>query len=129
MRATFAHLTQEQFDLLFRSPAWKIEELDPLTIKLTPLIQRKHQLLGGFVSGDLTGTRRLNGQDAVLGLDIIVHEEKPYVHRGEGNVNTYHYIVTKTGRSDFPYAIHGPYTEETLIGHWPTGLPLDAYSR
>src|SRR5947209_430260 len=108
MRVTFEHLTQEQFDLLFRSPRWKIVEIDPLTIKLTPFIQRKHQLLGAYASGDLVSTRRLNGQDAVLGMDVIVHEENPYAHRGEGDVNAYHYIVTRTGRSDFPYAIHGP---------------------
>lgn len=127
MKSEFTYLTQAQFDKLLKSGGWTIEELDLTTIRLTPRIERKQQLLGGFCSGDYTSTQTLNGQIAIMGLDILVHEERPFRSSGEGDVNVYHYIVTRTGRSDFPYALRGPYTKETLIGHWPTGLPLDPY--
>ena len=127
MKKKYALLTQEDFDKLLKSDKWKIEEVDLATVKLTPLVERKHQLLGAFTSGDSTITRPLNGQPAVLGMDVFVHEENPWRNQGEGDVNVYHYVVARTGRLDFPYLIRGPYRTETLVAHWPSGLPLEPY--
>jgi len=120
-------LTKSQFDELLKSDKWKIEEIDPTIIKATPLIQRKHQILGAFASGDANATRPLNGHQAVLGMDVLVYEERPWRNKGEEDVNVYHYIITQTFRVDFPYRIQGPYRTEALVDHWPSGLPLGPY--
>ncbi|MDF3059290.1 MAG: hypothetical protein K0R17_3505 [Rariglobus sp.] len=67
------------------------------------------------------------GQQAIFGMDVIVYEKNPKKHKGEGDVNVYHYVVTTTGRIDLPYCLHGPFTKETLMGHWPQCLDLTPY--
>ncbi|HTR41215.1 MAG TPA: hypothetical protein VMH87_06330, partial [Pseudomonadales bacterium] len=101
-------LTQAEFEEINHSSDWRIVELPLNIVKKTPGIQRKADLLGAFVSGDATNTKALNGQAAILGMDIIVYENRPKETRGEWNVNVYHYVVRRTGRVDFPYCLHGP---------------------
>jgi len=122
-------LTQERFDALALSSEWCVVELGLNSIRATPGVQRKADLLGGFASGDATATKTLNSQKALLGMDIIVYERRPKRSRGEGDVNVYHYVVTKTGRSELPYCLHGPFTREALQNHWPPDLDLSPYDR
>jgi hypothetical protein len=60
-------------------------------------------------------------------MDVIVNEQNPMRNKGEGDVNVYHYIIKRTGRADFPYLMFGPYTDETLMGHWPKSLDVTVY--
>lgn len=120
-------LTQKQFDEINVSALWQKIELDLPALRATPGIQRKHDLLGAYASGDANAPKPLNRQNAIAGIDVIVYERKPFIKRGEGDINVYHYVVTKTGRPDLPYCLHGPFTEETLMGHWPSCLDLSPY--
>jgi hypothetical protein len=121
-------LTQEQYDLLAQSSQWRKTELGLNAIQKTPGIQRKADLLGAFQSGDASVTKTLNGRESVLGMDVIVYERRPKIHQGEGWVNAYHYIVTKTSDPTLPFRLEGPFRNETLIGHWPTSLDLSPYN-
>lgn len=122
-------LTKETFDALCRTDKWRIREVDLETIKATEGVERKTDILSAFSSGDANATKMLNNQEAVFGMDVIVHEQRPFRDRGEGDVNVYHYVIKTTGRADFPYLMFGPYTDETLMGHWPTSLDVSVYFR
>jgi len=125
--ATKQLLTQKQYDALGCSEDWRIVELDLPGIRATPGVQRTADLLGVFGSGDGTATKTLNGQLAVFGMDVIIYERRPKIAFGEGCVNVYHYVVTRTGRSELPYWLHGPFTREALQSHWPLDLDLSPY--
>lgn len=84
-------------------------------------------MIGIFASGDLNATKRLNSQEAVCGMDVFVYEKRPRIADGEGDLNVYHYVITRTGRPDLPYCLHGPFRKETLIDHWPKCLDLEPY--
>lgn len=120
-------LTQAQYDALALSYEWTKVELALAAIQGMPGVQRKADLLGAFGSGDANAAKPLNGQNAIFGMDVIVYEKRPKRHKGEGYVNVYHYVVTTTGRVDFPYCLHGPFPKETLMGHWPQCLDLTPY--
>lgn len=120
-------LTQKQFDSIARSSEWRIEELAPWQLADIPGIQRKKDILGAFVSGDSTATKFLNQRHTVLGIDVICHEPNPQTAKGEGPINVYHYVATKTHDERFPYCLYGKFTEETLMGHWPPDLDLSVY--
>lgn len=128
MNAKYKLLTEAEYDTIASSSDWKIVELDLPAIRAIPGIQRKQDLLGGFVSGEASAPARLNGQNAILGMDILVHEKQPKVNFGEGDINVYHYIITKTERPDLPYCLYGPFTKETLLGHWPPNLDMSPYN-
>lgn len=120
-------LTQAQFDALNISNDWQIAELDMATLKMTPGIQRKKDAIGSYISGSLTQPKPLNESTAVVGFDVLAHEPNPKTHRGEGSLNVYHYIIKRTGRTDFPFILSGPYPEEALLTHWPKELDLTPY--
>ena len=120
-------LTQVEYDALAGSDEWRIIELGLDVVRSTPGVQRTADLLGVFGSGDANATKTLNGRVAVFGMDVIVFEHCPKVLRGEGHVNVYHYVVTRTGRPELPYCLHGPFTKEALQSHWPTDLDLAPY--
>ena len=120
-------LSQAEFDEIAKSEEWRIVELGLPAIHVTPGIQRKQHIFGAFGSGDLNATKALNNQDAVFGMDIFTYENRPKTERGEWLVNVYHYVVTRTGRPERPFCLHGPFTEETLVGHWPQCLDLSPY--
>lgn len=120
-------LIQQQYNQLAQSTSWKIVELDPSRLKAIPGIQRKESILGAFVSSDPNSTKILNEKAAVLGMDVICYEDDPQTDRGEGPVNVYHYIITKTGDERLPYCLYGKFIEETLMGHWPSDLDLSVY--
>jgi hypothetical protein len=120
-------LTQAEYDDLVRSDEWRIVELDLHAVRATPGVQRTADLLGVFGSGDASATKTLNGHVAVFGMDVIAYEHRPKTSRGEGDVNVYHYVVTRTGRPDLPYCLHGPFRREALQSHWPTDLDLSPY--
>ena len=120
-------LTQAGYDALASSREWRIVELALDTVRATPGVQRATDILGVFGSGDANATKTLNGRDAVFGMDLIVYEHRPMKARGEGSVNVYHYIVTRTGRPELPYCLHGPFKKQALQIHWPTGLDLSPY--
>ncbi|MDZ4401683.1 hypothetical protein [Prosthecobacter sp.] len=120
-------LTQQQFNQIAKSSEWKIEELAPWHLSDLPGIQRKEGIVGAFVSGDSTATKFLNQRHAVLGIDVICHELNPQTANGEGPINVYHYVVTKTHDERFPYCLYGKFREETLMGHWPSDLDLSVY--
>ena len=127
MKINHIPITQEQFDTICSLTAWTIEELDLKTLKLIPKIVRPDQVFGGYISGALEQPKMLNGHVSIAGLDVFVHEPYPQTLKHEGDVNVYHYVIQRTGRTDFPYILHGPFRDETLLGHWPTGLVLDVY--
>ena len=120
-------LTQAQFDALNISCNWQIIELDMLTLKMTPGIQRMHDAFGSFGSGCLIQPKTLNGRSAIMGFDLLAHEPRPHVHKGEGSLNVYHYVITRTGKVDYPYLLSGPYTDGALLGHWAKELDLTPY--
>jgi len=120
-------LTQAEFDSIAKSSEWSIVELGLPAIRATPGIQRKQDLLGGFVSGDLNAAKTLNNQEAVFGMDIFAYEHRPKTEQGEWHINVYHYVITRTGRPEFPFCLIGPFPKETLVGHWPLSLDLSPY--
>lgn len=120
-------LSQAQFEMISKSSEWGVVELGLAPIRATPGIQRKHDLIGAFASGDFNAPKTLNGHAAILGMDILTYEHRPKAEQGEWHLNVYHYVVTRTGRLDFPFCLHGPFTKETLVGHWPQCLDLSAY--
>src|ERR1700733_13510329 len=99
-------LTQAEYDTIATSDEWEIVELPLKKIQDTPGVQRKADLIGAFASGDANALKMLNGELAVFGIDIIVYEKRPKTLKGEGDVNVYHYIVTRTGKVDLPYCLH-----------------------
>lgn len=127
MSAKRHFLTKAQYDALSNDDDWHISELTMPTVHATPGVQRKDDIIGVFISGDANATKILNGMEAVMGMDVIVYEHSPKVAKGEGHINVYHYVVTKTGRLDFPYILHGPFTREALQAHWPPDLDLSPY--
>lgn len=120
-------LSQQLFNQVNSSSGWRIQELEPWQLADIPGIQRKEDILGAFVSGDSIATRFLNQRHAVLGIDVICYERNPQTAKGEGPINVYHYVATKTHDERFPYCLHGKFTEETLMGHWPPDLDLSVY--
>lgn len=120
-------LTQAEFDALNISTNWSIEELDMATLKMTPGVQRKHDALGGYISGNLNQPKTLNGASAVFAFDVLAHEPRPKVNRGEGHLNVYHYIISRTGKTDFPFMLSGPFYEGALLDHRPKELDLTPY--
>jgi len=129
MGAKRKFLTRDEYEEIAHSAEWHIVELDLSTIRAAPGIQRKDDVLGVFASGDANASKLLNNQDAILGMDVIVYECRPKTEAGEWFVNAYHYVVTHTGHRDYPYCLHGPFTKETLIGHWPPCLDLSPYEK
>jgi hypothetical protein len=128
MAAKQTLLTQADFDAISKFSEWRIVELDLAAVRDTPGIQRKHDMIGVFASGDFNATKTLNNQEAVFGMDVLAYEHRPKAERGEGHLNVYHYVITRRGCLDRPYCLHGPYTKETLIGHWPQCLDLGPYN-
>ena len=127
MSAKRTPLTQTSFDVLCRANGWQIKEVDLETIRATEGIERKKDVFGVFSSGDANATKRLNDQEVIFGMDVIVHEQNPKRDQGESDVNVYHYVIKRTGRMDFPYLMFGPYTGDTLMSHWPTKLDVEIY--
>lgn len=129
MRIKYTPLTQAQFTALNISIDWQIVEQDMATLKMTPGIQRKHDIIGGYISGSLTQPKTLNDSTSVVGFDILTHEPNPKSLKGEGSLNIYHYIIKCSDRIDFPFILSGPYRDEALLPHWPTELDLSLYER
>ncbi len=122
-------ITQIQFDALNVSTDWQIIELEMATLKATPGVQRKHDVIGSYISGSITQPKNLNDNSAVIGIDVLAHETKPKTHKGEGSLNVYHYIIKHVGRTGFPFVLSGPYCKEALLAHWPEELDLSPYQR
>jgi hypothetical protein len=122
-------LTQAEFDQLCLADDWEINEVDLKTIQATKGIARKKDVIGAYSSGDANAAKTLNNQEAIFGMDVIVHEQNPMREKNEGDVNVYHYIVKRTTRADYPYLMFGPYAGDTLMGHWPTDLDVEVYFR
>jgi hypothetical protein len=120
-------LTQAEYAALARSAEWRIVELPLAVVRTTPGVQRAADLLGVYGSGDANAMKTLNGRLAVFGMDVIVYEHRPQTWRDEWYVNVYHYVVTRTGRLDLPYCLHGPFRKGALQTHWPTDLDLSPY--
>ncbi len=129
MSAKSKLLTQEDYDNIALSDKWRKVELSDLDVlRKIPGIQRKDDLYRVFVSGDATSTKSLNNLDAILAMDVLVKEPRPKIERGEGDINAYHYVVTETNRPDLPYCLHGPFTKETIIDHWPLlGIDISSH--
>jgi hypothetical protein len=127
MAAKKVLLKQSEYDELARSTEWRIVELPLNVVRTTPGVQRAADLIGVYGSGDARAMKTLNGRLAIFGMDVIVYERRPQTWRREWNVNVYHYVVTRTGRLDLPYCLHGPFTKEALQTHWPTDLDLSPY--
>jgi hypothetical protein len=77
MNAKRQLLTQQKFDAIASSSDWSKVELGLAAIHATPGIQRKNDLLGVYASGDANAPKTLNGQQAILGMDVIVFEKDP----------------------------------------------------
>jgi hypothetical protein len=78
MSAKRKPLTEEQYRVL----APNTRECSKIDLQLgiaaqIPAIQRKHDLLGAIVSADATQTKTHNGQQAILGMDVIVYDRHP----------------------------------------------------
>jgi hypothetical protein len=106
---------------LYDKGAWLPHELTSLEISGLPLARKEHAL-GAFTSGDLNSPCTLHGKTAIAGIDVLILERNPQPNEPE--VNTYHYILVKTGRDDIPLVLYGPFREGTVIGHWPNSLDV-----
>jgi hypothetical protein len=67
-------LTQTEFDSISKSLEWRIVELGLAAVRATPGIQRKHDMIGVFASGNLNATKTLNNQEAVFGMDVLAYQ-------------------------------------------------------
>jgi hypothetical protein len=81
-------LTQAEFDAISQSAEWRIVELDLPAIHVIPGIQRKQDVLGAFISGDLNATKKPNGQEANFGMDVFIYEHRPKTNMGEWYVTS-----------------------------------------
>lgn len=120
-------LTQAEYEQLSLADEWRIVELPLSNLVNIPGVQRKDDILGAYSSGDLIDAKSLNNKKAILGMDVIVYERKPKVHRGEGNINVYHYVVIKSTDPALPYCLRGPFTKQALQEHWPRVLDTTPY--
>jgi len=120
MESSYSLITGDA-SLLYDKGGWSIRELSLPEISGLPLA-RKQDALGAFTSGDLTSPQGMHGKAAIAGLDLLAIEQNP--RRKEPDVNVYHYILVRTGRTDIPLILYGPFEEGTIIGHWPDTLDL-----
>lgn len=98
-------------------------------LKVIPKIVRPNDLLGAYVSGCRDQTKMLNRYPSVAAFEVLVFETNPRPEWNEGSVNAYHYIIYKSGRTDFPYILCGPFNDDTIIGHHPSDLNLEVYNK
>jgi hypothetical protein len=127
MKPNHIPLTQTQLDTICYPAGWQIEELSFTCLHQIPKMIRADQLLGGFVSGCRSQPKVLNGFSSIAGMDILRYEPHPQWSKGEWHLNVYHYVIQETTHPSFPYLLHGPFRNETIIGHWPKDLNLIAY--
>lgn len=129
MNANHIPITQEQLDRIYSSSGWQIEEIGLEELKVIPKIVRPEDLLGAFVSGSLEQPKKLNAHNSIAAFEVLVFERNPRSEWNEGPVNAYHYVIRRSGHTDFPYILSGPYTADTIIGHHPKELNLDVYKQ
>lgn len=118
-------LTEDQFRLLKTTDGWNIDEVPSEHWSKIPGLQRLEDTVGIMASG--SNAQILNGVRAVVGIDVLVHERNPMIHKNEPEGNAYHYVVQKINDSRFPYILHGPFKAQTIVPHWFEADALDVY--
>lgn len=111
-----------KYGYLFNQTGWGISELSMEQIAGLPFLQRREHALGAFISGDYNSPKPMNHHIAIGGMDFLIRE--PSRLPKEPEINAYHYIFVGTHRDSTPFVTYGPFTGETIIGHWPNNLEL-----
>ena len=127
MKANHIPFTQEQLDRIYQSSGWEIKEIALDELKVIPRIVRPADHLGAFISGCQQQPKTLNKYSSIAAFEVLVHERNPRPEWDEGQVNAYHYVIRRSGHTDIPYILSGPYADDTIIGHHPDDLNLDVY--
>lgn len=121
-------ITQEQFDLLKTTENWNIDEVDKKFWDKIPGIQRLQDTIAIMASGSFSDPRIMHFIDNIVaGIDVLAHEPKPKINKKEKEGNAYHYVFQKTGKTELPYIMHGPYRTETIVPHWFDCKDIDSY--
>ena len=110
-------LTTEQFRVFGNLVEWNLSDVPPSKWPMIPGLQRG-DTIAVMASGTVADPRVLNGIEAVVGFDHLVHETRPNERKREPQGNAYHYVIERIRRSDYPYILHGPFSSETRVGHW-----------
>lgn len=110
-------MTNEQFKVIATSLDWRFRDIPRKDWEILGL-QRLQHTFAVMGSASITNPRVLNDIEAVAGMDVLVSEAHPMVHKGEPSGNAYHWVVQKTDHPQFPYILHGPFPCQTLVPHW-----------
>lgn len=117
-------LTSDHFSNLSNLDGWKITEIDEAVWKLIPNLPRKEDTITVMASGNCD-PGMLNGIQAIVGMDILVHETNP--KPGEKPGNAYHMVIQELNDARFPYLMHGPFTQQTIVPHHFDAEDLNRY--
>jgi hypothetical protein len=120
-------ITEEQFEALRALTDWSIDEVPSEKWGQIPGLQRRGQIVAIMASGDAYDSKTLNSINAIVGMDVLVSEDKRKHDEPEGNA--YHYVFAKTDDSQHPYTMYGPYIKQTRVKHWFDAEDLDTYFR
>lgn len=127
-----AYLSSQQLGVLTGLNNWLIYDIPPQYWNQMPYVHRQEQAVAIFASGCFELPRRLNGNLAGMGIDVVVHETGPK-KKGEDEINVYHFTIQKLARTTpegEEYWMEGPYLNQALQPHWPSAKDaLDFYAK
>ncbi|MFH1116526.1 MAG: hypothetical protein V1792_21645 [Pseudomonadota bacterium] len=90
------------------------------------MLWRQKDQLSFVISGSVT-PQVMHGFSTTLAGEQIVVEPNPKRHKGEGDVNSYHFItITGTGDPDLPYCVR-IYNYGGDLAHWPSDAKLNDF--
>lgn len=127
-----AYLTPQQLGVLQKLDNWMIYDIPRSYWDQIPYVHRQEQAVAIFASGCFEQPKRLNGNLAGIGIDVVVHEEHPK-KKGEDDINIYHFTIQKLAHPTADgqeYWMEGPYRGDALQPHWPSAKEaLDFYAK
>ena len=124
------NITQAQFASFFKLDEWHVYDIPKEYWGKIPGIQRLNDTFAIMGSAAIYSPQTQNSiNDIIAGIDVLTLEKNPKTNKNELPGNAYHYIFQSINDSDFPYIMHGPYTEDKLmkIPHWFNAEDLDEY--
>jgi hypothetical protein len=60
-------------------------------------------------------------------LDTFEAAHDPLGEKVPGERSKVHYLIKRTGRSDFPYLLYGPFVGEVSKSPWPSKKDVEAF--
>lgn len=104
---------------------WRPIELSPRHWAHIPDLPRPANVVAIMGSVSTTDPQILNGILGVAAFDVLTLETNPQKDEPEGNA--YHLVFQKNNHPKFPYILHGPFRDETIVDHWFDATQLDRY--